>query len=231
MFTEKESKDWLVKGEDRAIDPFLTGSIKVPEKLLEDLPDVNLSEALVVSLVDEKTGVTTRAKKSEVRQAKSITINENQYPQYWALWKEAEGLVREWQERFPQYFSIWRADGGELVRYDKNDYFKLHRDAPSRTRREVPITPEDPLYYRAVIMCIGLSDKDSYEGGELTFPSEGKAFKLGLGDILVFPAVMLHYLTEITQGSRYIIFGGAFCEFTNNANLELYCTQFDRTSE
>lgn len=228
MLSAEEASDWLKKGEDKAKDIFIEGHVDVPEKLLSDLSEITLSDALVVELVDTKTGKVKRAKKSDIRQAKSITINGSQFTQYAALWEDSQGYIEEWHKRFPQYFDKWEYIGGELVRYDKGDYFRIHRDAPSRTRRETPVTPEDPLSYRAVIMCIGLSDKDSYEGGELVFPSEGKGFKLGLGDVLVFPAVMQHYLTEITAGTRHIIFGGAFCEFTSNAALELYAAQFDR---
>lgn len=228
MFTETEAKDWLKKGENRAMNVFVEGHVDIPEKAILDLPDVPLSDALVVDLVNSQTGETTRAKKSDIRKAKSIAINPEQLSQYWDIWTGCEGFIREWHSKFPQYFDTWGTKGGELVRYEKGDYFKIHRDAPSRTRRETPITEKEPLEYRGVIVCIGLSDKDGYEGGELVFPSENRSFKLGKGDVLVFPGVMLHYLTEIEEGERYIIFGGAFCRFTSNANLDLYSAQFDR---
>ena len=56
---------------------------------------------------------------------------------------------------------------------------------------------------------IALSDKDSYEGGELlieTINKENK-FKLNAGEIIIYPSTYLHSVEEIKSGERIVCVG------------------------
>tara|TARA_B100001029_G_scaffold27942_1_gene20243 strand:- start:386 stop:997 length:612 start_codon:yes stop_codon:yes gene_type:complete len=63
---------------------------------------------------------------------------------------------------------------------------------------------------RKVSFSIGLTDKDSYEGGDLDFMQGSDSeysFKLGRGDIVVFPSFLLHRVTPVTSGCRKSLVG------------------------
>ena len=54
-----------------------------------------------------------------------------------------------------------------------------------------------------------LSDPESYEGGELVLkPSfQEKSIPLEQGKIIVFPSFILHKVTPVTSGTRYMLVG------------------------
>ncbi len=56
---------------------------------------------------------------------------------------------------------------------------------------------------------ISITNKDSYEGGELvieTINSE-KEFKLNAGEIIIYPSTYLHSVKEIRNGERLVCVG------------------------
>ena len=56
---------------------------------------------------------------------------------------------------------------------------------------------------------ISLTDKDSYQGGELvieTMNSE-KEFKPDVGEIVIYPSTFLHSVKEVTKGERIVCVG------------------------
>ena len=56
---------------------------------------------------------------------------------------------------------------------------------------------------------ISLTNKDSYEGGELvieTINSE-KVFKLNAGEIIIYPSTYLHSVKEIRNGESFVCVG------------------------
>tara|TARA_B100001250_G_scaffold284351_1_gene246451 strand:+ start:249 stop:851 length:603 start_codon:yes stop_codon:yes gene_type:complete len=61
---------------------------------------------------------------------------------------------------------------------------------------------------RKVSFSLGVSDKSEYEGGDLVFKTgDEDHYKLGRGDLIVFPSWMLHKVTPITKGKRRVIVG------------------------
>lgn len=54
-----------------------------------------------------------------------------------------------------------------------------------------------------------LSDPESYEGGALVVsdPTEERAFKLGVGEAIVYPSNTLHRVEPVTSGSRLVVVG------------------------
>jgi PKHD-type hydroxylase len=53
-----------------------------------------------------------------------------------------------------------------------------------------------------------LSEPEEYEGGELTIRDElgGRAIKLPAGDLVLYPATSVHYVTPVTRGVRLAAF-------------------------
>ena len=56
---------------------------------------------------------------------------------------------------------------------------------------------------------ISLTDKKAYEGGKLIVEeiNEEKEFKLGLGEIIIYPSTYLHSVQEIKNGERIVCVG------------------------
>ena len=82
--------------------------------------------------------------------------------------------------------------------YTKGDHFCWHID-------QIEVRGES----RKVSFSLGLSQESEYEGGDLVFKA-GEAedpYKLGRGDIIVFPSWMLHKVTPVTQGKRRVVVG------------------------
>ena len=56
---------------------------------------------------------------------------------------------------------------------------------------------------------VSLSDKDSYEGGELIIETlnHEESFKLNSGEIVIYPSSFLHSVNEIKKGERLVCVG------------------------
>ena len=56
---------------------------------------------------------------------------------------------------------------------------------------------------------ISLNENTAYEGGELLIEeiNEEKEFKLGLGEIIIYPSTYLHSVREIKSGERLVCVG------------------------
>ena len=85
-----------------------------------------------------------------------------------------------------------------FTKSQKNMHYGRHVDNPfmSSGRSDLSFT-------------ISLTDKDSYEGGELlieTINSENK-FKLNAGEIIIYPSTYLHSVEEILSGERIVCVG------------------------
>ena len=97
-------------------------------------------------------------------------------------------------------FSLVRKVHSMLVsRSSSGDSYGWHVDNPfSRYgRRDLSFT------------CF-LSDEDSYEGGSLIIQRGGedtKEFRLPLGQIVIYPSSMLHCVSPVLKGTRYVCVG------------------------
>jgi PKHD-type hydroxylase len=80
-----------------------------------------------------------------------------------------------------------------LLRYRAADWIRPHIDADYR----VP----DP----SKLSCsIQLVPKDSFTGGVLTI-AETEVFQLDIGDAVLFPSQMLHTVSPVTSGERFVL--------------------------
>ena len=86
-------------------------------------------------------------------------------------------------------------------RYGAGDAFGAHVDGAVRHRRGSDFRIRTDLS-----ATIFLSDPDSYDGGELVAEGYGAPMKLGLGDMLLYPATTLHQVAPITRGERVASF-------------------------
>lgn len=81
-------------------------------------------------------------------------------------------------------------EGYNILRYNPGGKYDVHTD-------------HGPNHNRAATIIFNLND--DYEGGELSFFSYGKTYKLRKGDIIMFPSSFMfdHVIKPITSGVRY----------------------------
>lgn len=82
-----------------------------------------------------------------------------------------------------------------VVRYEKGQYFKKHRDS------------EDGYNHRYKTLVIQLSDEVDYEGGDLVvYDKEGNEITANknIGNVILFNSDLLHEAKPIISGTRYI---------------------------
>lgn len=88
-------------------------------------------------------------------------------------------------------------------RYGEGDRFDTHVDTAIRFRRGTDFRIRSDLS-----ATLFLSDPASYDGGELIIEGTGgeRAVKLGMGDMILYPASTLHRVTPVTRGERVCSF-------------------------
>lgn len=97
-------------------------------------------------------------------------------------------------------FNVFEDYEIELIRYtaEQEGKFEWHYDD----------TPADDIRMdRKLSMTIQLSTPDQYEGGDLEFkdlPQQLEDIK-GRGTVIMFPSFMMHRVTPITSGTRYVL--------------------------
>jgi predicted 2-oxoglutarate/Fe(II)-dependent dioxygenase YbiX len=92
-------------------------------------------------------------------------------------------------------YRIGEIESGIVTAYDaaEGGRFRVHRD-------NLP-----PLHHRQFSFAINLNAED-YEGGELRFPEFGtETYKAPTGGAIVFASSLLHEVTLLTRGRRYVV--------------------------
>lgn len=59
--------------------------------------------------------------------------------------------------------------------------------------------------HRRMSVVIGLTDPNDYDGGELVFKNNNLVYKIGKGSAVVFDSKLLHEVTPVTKGKRYVL--------------------------
>lgn len=87
----------------------------------------------------------------------------------------------------------------QYARYEEGDFFKPHRDVINSTRESL----------RTLTFSLNISSPQDYSGGELLIYDERKNVIANLekseGSFIIFPSILIHEATEVTQGTREAI--------------------------
>ena len=101
----------------------------------------------------------------------------------------------------------YRINGWEPFQYTQYDesysgHFNWHIDVHPKFSVDDP----DP---RKLSFSVGLSDLNDYDGGDfmIKMDRDEEIFKLGRGDVIVFPSWMLHRVSPVTRGMRRTLVG------------------------
>ncbi len=215
MLAEAEAQEICERGEIRLRFPFQRTTVEVPSGVLDEVRGATWFPSRVL----RDTRVNLSAVQDESRCSQTAVMQPEDTPLTYDLWRKAAlPLATRWFARFEQYFGEWfPCDRGQVIRYSRGDYFKLHNDAGWFP----------PDVYRVAMVAIGLTRGQEYEGGMLCFPSEGASFKLDRGDVLLFPAALRHEVLPVRDGERMVILGYFQCPMSD-AHYDLYIDQFDR---
>jgi PKHD-type hydroxylase len=84
----------------------------------------------------------------------------------------------------------------QFTKYEDGDYYKWHVD----------VGPSSDTCIRKISMTIQLSDDTSYSGGDLQFGhSDEETFTVSRekGSVTLFPSIVRHQVTPVTNGTRY----------------------------
>ncbi len=86
-------------------------------------------------------------------------------------------------------------DPPSVLRYESSvaDHFHPHRD----------VGPDFPT--RKLSIVVQLSAPSNYRGGSLLFPEHNEVAATGQGTITVFPSFMVHQVTPVISGDRFVI--------------------------
>jgi len=93
-------------------------------------------------------------------------------------------------------FNVWHTiDMVQYTQYDgeTKDQYTWHCDSLWYGRPSV----------QKLTLIVGLTEKDSYEGGVLEFINRKPLqYKLTAGEVVVFPSIVHHRVTPVTKGKR-----------------------------
>ena len=96
---------------------------------------------------------------------------------------------------YPPLFNRYEAGAGDRFDAHVDSAIRIRAGSDFRIRADLSAT-------------LFLADPDDYEGGELVVEdgSGERRVKLGLGDMILYPATTLHRVTPVTRGTRLASF-------------------------
>lgn len=95
-------------------------------------------------------------------------------------------------------YSLQGADPIQFLKYNIGGHYDWHLDIGSGKHM-----------YRKLSFVIPLSPPESYDGGELIIKAgvKERAAPLEQGKMILFPSFILHKVTPVTRGERYMLVG------------------------
>jgi len=151
--------------------------------------------------LQSKTGDSNKTSKH--RSSKHAWVRDDEFVQFVASqFHSANAKETEWQ------FDLGQVEEVQYTKYSTGDYFSWHSDSYT--------TNDFPPSIRKLSMTLMLSDSSEYEGGDLEFQHvvngefHTQTVKLERGDILIFPSMVSHRVTEITSGNRNVLVAWAW---------------------
>jgi PKHD-type hydroxylase len=107
-------------------------------------------------------------------------------------------LVESVNQKFN--FDVNRLGELQIATYDENDegFYSWHLD----------IGPGD-FFFRKITFSILLNNPDEYDGGDVEFMTGKKILRCPRSNahLVAFPSFLLHQVTPVTRGKRYVMIG------------------------
>ena len=128
------------------------------------------------------------------RSTKSCAIKESECPE---LYSKIESYCLDRNNEFWN-FELEGQDPIQFLLYEVGDHYKWHLDIGKGKHS-----------LRKLSIVIPLSSGESYEGGGLLVKIGGKEISVPLkqGCPIVFPSYILHKVTPVTKGKRFMLVG------------------------
>lgn len=110
---------------------------------------------------------------------------------YAHIWKHLQLANRAWN------LDISHFSDGQVIEYNKGNYFKAHVDQA--------FNMNTLALERKLSVTIQLNKPEEFEGGDFTI--NGKKAEMNIGDMIIFPSILVHEVEEVTGGTRYAFVG------------------------
>lgn len=126
------------------------------------------------------------------RSAEVSNLNFNELP---ALYKLSMKIVEVVERFYKKPISNYTAPY-QFLKYEVGDFYKIHEDV---TQKKSP--------KRVLSIVFFLSDPSDYEGGYLRIYSKERSMRVAqiAGTGVIFPSPMLHEVTPVTSGTRFVL--------------------------
>lgn len=124
-------------------------------------------------------------------QPENLTVNAKRTQLDNELFKVASECLKKYTDKFPKC-TVSQDTGYDLLKYIIGGFYIQHTDAFIEHPRETSCS---------------LVLNDDFKGGELAFFDRELKYKLGKGDVLMFPSNFMfpHEVMEVTEGTRYAV--------------------------
>ena len=107
-----------------------------------------------------------------------------------------------------EYFPGWQFSIDIMVEMPQLMIYEGSRNG--RNDWHIDIGPYEPQCRRKIAYTLLLNSKEEYDGGELFFKLDKDEYHrefYGIGGMVMFPTYMLHKVTPVTRGNRYVLCG------------------------
>jgi len=175
--------------------PILRQSIAVPEWVLPDCCSNSLDWRPSQLLRFDGAGQVRVRRNDRVRNSESVALSADQNAMLWDWFRPfaAKGFAA-WRAAHPGYLPEGDEPlRGQLIRYSAGHFFTAHSDFSF-----FPLVGR----HRVLMALLGVSDADAYKGGEIVFETCPARYKLDRGDLVIYPAALLHEVEPIVSGMR-----------------------------
>jgi PKHD-type hydroxylase len=108
------------------------------------------------------------------------------------IFEKLEAALTQINQQQYHFDLIGLLEGAQIYEYPSGGFLDWHRDVGMGY-----------MSNRKISMTLQLSGGDDYEGGDLEFMDYTQKAPRGRGDLTVFPAFLMHRVTELRRGMRY----------------------------
>jgi len=198
--------------------PIVRQRVDVPDWIVQACSGDNLDLQRSMLLGFDEGGAPMARQNEDVRHSENVSLSAHRNAALWTwLLPVAWQGFASWQGAHPGY---WPDDAlperGQVIRYKAGDFFTAHSDFSF-----FPYSGG----HRVLMALLGLSDATDYEGGELVFETCSVRYKLGRGDLIIYPAALLHEVEPIHEGVRTTMLAELTTALTPEA-FQRYVDQF-----
>lgn len=198
--------------------PLVRRRVEVPDWVVQACTGDDLEWQRSMLLGFDEDGVPMARQNEDVRHSENVLMSADRNAALWTWFLPiANQGFAAWRNAHPGYLPDDAApERGQVIRYRPGHFFTAHSD--------FSFFPHSGGL-RVLMALVGISDATAYEGGELVFETCSARYKLGRGDLVIYPAALLHEVEPIRKGQRVTMLAELTTALTLDA-FQRYVDQF-----